>query len=112
MISGEATNTNVKVFGLTRSGLEPTIYHIWGEHAYNYTTDAVVLYEHFIFSLYTSIINTIYGYSLTLPSIISYIIQPNPHQSGLNEYLSFFTTSGAEIEINHLKQNINNFLIN
>lgn len=23
------------------------------------------------------------------------MIQPNPHQSGLNEYLSFFTTSGA-----------------
>lgn len=23
------------------------------------------------------------------------MMQPNPHQSGLNEYLSFFTTSGA-----------------
>ena len=26
-VSGEATNTNLIVFGLTRSGLEPTIYH-------------------------------------------------------------------------------------
>jgi len=27
MLSGEATNTNFIVFGLTRPGLEPTIYH-------------------------------------------------------------------------------------
>jgi len=27
MLSGEATNTNFTVFGLTRSGIEPTIYH-------------------------------------------------------------------------------------
>ena len=26
MLSGKATNTNFMVFGLTRSGLEPTIY--------------------------------------------------------------------------------------
>ena len=35
--SGEATNTNFIIFGLTRSGLEPTIYHYY----YHYTTDAV-----------------------------------------------------------------------
>ena len=34
---------------------------------------------------------------LTRPSIISYKMQPNPHQSGLNVYRSFFTTSGARI---------------
>jgi hypothetical protein len=28
MLSGEATNTNFIFFGLTRPGLEPTIYHI------------------------------------------------------------------------------------
>ena len=28
--------------GLTRMGLEPTIYHTRGEHANHYTTDAVV----------------------------------------------------------------------
>ena len=32
MNSGEATNTNFIVFGLTRSGLEPMIYHTRGEH--------------------------------------------------------------------------------
>ena len=41
MISGEATNTNNIVFGLTRSGLEHTIYSTRGEHANLYTTDAV-----------------------------------------------------------------------
>ena len=41
MLSGEATNTNCIVFGLTRTGLEPTIYHRRVEHANLYTTDAV-----------------------------------------------------------------------
>ena len=41
MLNGEAINTNFIVFGLTRSGLEPTIYHTQGEHAYHYTTNAV-----------------------------------------------------------------------
>jgi hypothetical protein len=41
VLSGEATNTNIIVFGLTRPGLEPTIYHTRGEHANHYTTDAV-----------------------------------------------------------------------
>ena len=31
------------VFGLTRSGLEPTIYHTRGERANQYTTDVVGL---------------------------------------------------------------------
>ena len=38
---GKATNTNFIVFGLTRSGLEPTIYCTQDEHANHYTTDAV-----------------------------------------------------------------------
>jgi hypothetical protein len=41
MLSGEATSTNFIVFGLTRPGLEPTIYRTRGEHANHYTTDAV-----------------------------------------------------------------------
>ena len=41
VLSGEATNTNFIVFGLTRPGVEPTIYHTRGEHANHYTTDAV-----------------------------------------------------------------------
>ena len=42
MLNGEATNTNCIVFGLTRPGLEPTIYHTRGEHANHYATDAVM----------------------------------------------------------------------
>jgi len=41
VLSGEATNTNFIVFGLTRPGLERTIYRTRGEHANNYTTDKV-----------------------------------------------------------------------
>jgi hypothetical protein len=36
LLSGEATHTNFKVFGLTLSGIEPTIYRTQG------ATDAVV----------------------------------------------------------------------
>jgi hypothetical protein len=42
MLSGEATNTNFIVFGLTRPELKPTIYCTRGEHANHYITDAVV----------------------------------------------------------------------
>jgi hypothetical protein len=41
MLSGEATNTNFIVFGLTGPGLEPMIYRTQGEHANYYTTDEV-----------------------------------------------------------------------
>jgi hypothetical protein len=41
MLSGEATNTNFKVFGLTQLGLEPTIYRTQGEHTNHYATDVV-----------------------------------------------------------------------
>jgi hypothetical protein len=40
MLRGEATNINFIVFGLTRPGLELTIYRIRGEHANHYATDA------------------------------------------------------------------------
>jgi len=43
LISGEATNTNSIVFGLTRSGLEHTIYRTLGEHPYHFTIDAVIV---------------------------------------------------------------------
>ena len=39
MLSGEATNTNFIVFGLTRPWLEPAIYPIRDEHASQYTLD-------------------------------------------------------------------------
>ena len=43
VLSGEATNTNFIVFGLTRTGLESTIYRTRGDHANHYATDAVLL---------------------------------------------------------------------
>jgi hypothetical protein len=33
----------ILVFGLTQSGLEPTIYRTRGEHANNYATNAVTM---------------------------------------------------------------------
>ena len=41
VFSGEATNTNCIVFGLTRPELEPTIYRTRDEHANHNTTDTV-----------------------------------------------------------------------
>jgi len=46
MQRGEATNTNFIVFGLIRSGLKPTIYRTWGEHANNNTIDAVQMFRY------------------------------------------------------------------
>jgi hypothetical protein len=43
MLSGEATNTNFKVFGLTQQQLETIIYHTKGEHANHYITYAIIL---------------------------------------------------------------------
>jgi hypothetical protein len=45
VLSGEATNTNVIVLGLTRLGLEPTIYLTRGEDVNHYATDAVLLID-------------------------------------------------------------------
>ena len=42
MLSVEVTYTSFIVFGLTRPGLEPTIYRTRGEHANHYATDAVI----------------------------------------------------------------------
>jgi len=41
VLRGEAIHTNFIVFGLTRPGLETTIYRTRGEHANHYVTDAV-----------------------------------------------------------------------
>jgi hypothetical protein len=43
VLSGEATNTNFKIFGLTRPGLEPTIYRTRDEHTNYNATGAAVL---------------------------------------------------------------------
>ena len=41
ILCGEATNTNMIVFGLTWPGPESTIYHSWGEHNDHYIFDVV-----------------------------------------------------------------------
>ena len=41
MLSGEASNNNVIVFGLIHSGLEHTTYRTRGEHADHFTIDGV-----------------------------------------------------------------------
>jgi len=41
LLNGEAANTNLIVFSLTRPSLEPTIYHTQGEYPNHCTTDAV-----------------------------------------------------------------------
>ena len=43
-VQRRSKNVNFTVFGLTRSGLEPTIYLTRGEHTNHYTTDAVKLF--------------------------------------------------------------------
>ena len=48
MLSQKATNANLKVFGLNRSGLEPAIYRTRGEHVNHYAIDAA---KHFYRSL-------------------------------------------------------------
>jgi hypothetical protein len=55
MFSGETTHTNCLVFGLTRSGLEPTIYHTGGGRTdficqmtmkWNCESKAVTIWQH------------------------------------------------------------------
>ena len=41
MLSEEAVSVNDIVFGLTRPGLEITIYQTLGKHAHLYVTDTV-----------------------------------------------------------------------
>jgi hypothetical protein len=45
VLSGEATNINLIVFGLTQPVLEPTIYHTRGEHANHYATNEPTIYH-------------------------------------------------------------------
>ena len=45
MLRGEATNTDSIVFGFTRWGLEPMIYHTRGEHPNHYTTYEPMIYH-------------------------------------------------------------------
>jgi hypothetical protein len=52
VLSREATNTDFIAFGLTRPGLELTIYRTRSEHANHYTTDAVICYDECVLLTY------------------------------------------------------------
>jgi hypothetical protein len=41
MLSKEAANTNIIVFGLTQQGMEPTIFRTQGKQANHYYTAAI-----------------------------------------------------------------------
>jgi len=41
MLSKEAANTNIIVFGLTQQGMEPTIFSTRGKQANHYYTTAI-----------------------------------------------------------------------
>ena len=42
MCLAEKQQLPILVFGLTKSGLEPIIYHTRGHHTSHYTTDVVI----------------------------------------------------------------------
>ena len=46
VLSEEATNTNFIVFGLTRPGLEPTIFRTRDEHANHYAMNYTLKLKH------------------------------------------------------------------
>jgi hypothetical protein len=60
VLSGEATHTNCIVFGLTRPGLQTTIYRTLGEHVNRYATDDVVMGSlNFLFYVLNTIDRTV-----------------------------------------------------
>ena len=64
VLSGEATNTNFIVFGLTQSGLEPMIYRTRGEHTNHYNTDAVF---HCLIFLYNTLCTRLFHKTYMAP---------------------------------------------
>ena len=58
----------IEVFCLTRSGLEPTIYHTGGEHANHYTNDAV--YSNLIVVMYEQIFKRCVAETVTCPQTL------------------------------------------
>ena len=85
MPSLEAINTNFIVFGLTRLGLEPTIYHTPGEHANHYTTDAVLLFyknrskKIITFNIFCFRVKGISGLRVVDASVMRNIVSGNTH---------------------------------
>ena len=61
VLSGQSTNANFIVFGLTWEGFNYT----WGEHANHYTTDAIILKFHDQFPIFKQIM-TLVNYIFTV----------------------------------------------
>jgi hypothetical protein len=85
VLNGEATHTNVIVFGLTQPGLESTIYHTRGEHANHYTTDdfsSLSLYSYLyiyikkiiVFSHTTNNILNVYAVIILCKYVFAYVM--------------------------------------
>ena len=51
-LAGKATNTKLIVFGLTRSGLAPTISRTRGKHANHYAIDVVLHWSNMVVLFY------------------------------------------------------------
>ena len=74
MLSGEATNNNFIVFGLTRLVLDPKIYRSQGEHPNHYATDAVTMQDEFLEWQYFSYIMMISSEAGGKKSLTNFII--------------------------------------
>ena len=59
------------LYGLTRLGLEPTIYRTRGRHANHYTTNAVSCLRTFTFRYYYQLVSANIHISLLLPARVS-----------------------------------------
>ena len=83
MLSGEPTNTNFIVFGLTRPEFEPTIYRTQGEHPKHYATDAVQIRIVYL---------QIYGEVLTPSFLAAYysLSYQNSHTQNMLKYKQIF----------------------
>ena len=87
MLSGEATNTNFIVFGLTRPGIDPTIYRNRGEHANNHTNDTFLT---IMTALYNN--NVLYHTGWILTDLVIY---NNSMQEDISLTDKFYPNSSA-----------------
>ena len=88
MLSGEKTNINSKVFGLTRPGLETTIYRTLDGYSNHYATDAVFIKnKHFIVRLFLHIKTHFWYFWWTCCQVgsVSYTVKHGIH---LNEVVT------------------------
>ena len=104
ILSGEATNTNLIVFGLTRSGLELTIYCTRSKHFNHYTTDAVLyiwyateIFEYktknFFFNTAPPMINVLFLSHFSSPKAPDDLLYPSSNK--FSHFNLFYEITGA-----------------